>query len=548
MKRTLFTLLLCVGCGAPPSGPQNHQPARVQGAVDRGPLARDEKIDFVVGLKLRDADGLHRLLSSQARGFEHAITPLQFADRFGASSEDYQRVLDWARNYNLEVMRTVDGRSTVTLRGAVADVERAFGTELHQWSDGNGTFFSPTVQWNPPFAEIFNGVVGLDDANRWYSHRFDPGPVPPDAATPSQTPGNLRAMYGFPSAPGTLGEGETIGILGTGYPPSNTPCPATGVCKTDVPGWAKNAKGGLSTGFAINTAAQYAQVFVGGPNRDESSLANNEYGENLLDVDMALGLAPGASVIHAFTATNSPGLFSDGITFFINQVPQAHAVSVSYGTCERVAIGEVQVLNVLFAQAKAQGQQWFFATGDNGTDACRDGKPNTVVSSNWPSSSPYVMAVGGTQCTNGCVPGTETVWGGAGAGGGGQSEIMAKPAYQIGVGPYPNDGVRDQPDLAALGGPPGVEVFAQGQVFASEGTSASTPQWAAAWAIIDQAKGGGGINNGHERLYQLAGTGMWDTTMGNNSDGVTPGYPALPGYDLATGWGSPNLTLLIPAW
>jgi kumamolisin len=117
------------------------------------------------------------------------------------------------------------------------------------------------------------------------------------------------------------------------------------------------------------------------------------------------------------------------------------------------------------------------------------------------------------------------------------------------VGPYPNDGVRDQPDIAALGGPPGVAVFAQGQTFASEGTSASTPMWAAAWAVLDQVKmGGKGIFNGHERIYQLAGTGFQDITSGNNSDGVTPGYSALPGYDLATGWGTPNLASLIAAW
>jgi kumamolisin len=550
MKRAFLAVFLCVGCGAPPSGLQPHQPNRILGATDLGPLSRSARLDFIVGLKLRDSDGLHRLLGSQIAGLEGAISPAQFAERFSVGMSDYQRVLDWAQQNNLDVTRTVEGRTTVTVSGLVADVERAFGTHIDQWSDDSGTFFAPTVEWNPPFAEIFNGVIGLDNADRWHSARVDPGPVPPDAATSARTPDQLRAMYNFPTTPGSLGEGMTIGILGTGFPPSVGNCPATGTCKVDVAGWAKKYSGQI--GYPIDTNKQYQQIFLGGPNRDPDGLANNEYGENLLDVDMALGLAPAASVIHVFTATNSPGLFEDGITFFINQVPQAHAVSVSFGLCERFAIGEVPVLNTLFAQAKAQGQQWFFASGDDGTDACRDGKPNTVISVNWPSSSPYVMSVGGTECTNGCVPGTETVWGPGGAGGGGQSEIIPKPAYQQGVGPYPTDGVRDQPDIAALGGPPGVSVFAQGQTFASEGTSAATPMWAAAWTVLDQVKTGGkGIFNGHERMYQLgtAGTtGFWDITAGNNSDGVTPGYSAQAGYDLATGWGTPNLTNLIAAW
>jgi len=551
MKRTLLLYLLVAGCGASPTGLQPHQPARVLGAIDQGPLDRSQKIEFLVGLKPRDPVGIVQLLGAQAQGLERAVSPLTFAERFGSTADDYQRVLDWARENNLEVLRTVDGRSTVTLRGDVADVERAFGTRIHQWSDASGSFYAPMAIFQSPFRDIFAGVVGLDDASRWYSQRHDPGPVPPDA-TCGQNPCDLRSRYQFPTTAGKLGEGETIGILGTGYPPSNTPCSGAGCRKIDVPGWAQSSNGGACSGVqATNTVVQYQQVFVGGPNRDPDGLANNEYGENLLDVDMALGLAPAANVIHVFTATNSPGLFSDGITFFVNQVPQAHAVSVSFGTCERVAVTEMAVLNNLFQQAKAQGQQWFFASGDNGTDACRDGKPNQVISVNWPSSSPYVISVGGTQLGgNGANPTTgETVWGGAGAGGGGQSEIIAKPAYQMGVGPYPNDGVRDQPDVAALAGGPGVCVYAQGQTFPSEGTSAATPMWAAVWAILDEVKGGGaGITNAHERIYQLAGVGFNDITAGNNSDAVTPGYPGLVGYDLATGWGSPNVTALVGAW
>jgi kumamolisin len=262
---------------------------------------------------------------------------------------------------------------------------------------------------------------------------------------------------------------------------------------------------------------------------------------------MVLALAPKASIVHVLTATNSPGLFTDGIAYIVNQLPQAHAVSVSYGSCERGAAPEMPVVNALLQQAKAQGQIWFFASGDSGTDGCRDGAGNKILSAGWPASSPYAIGVGGEQLA---VDGTEQAWGatGGGGGGGGPSESLDKPAFQVGV--TPNDGARDEPDVVALAGSPGVLQVQSGQLSGSEGTSAAAPMWAAMWALLDQSQGGKGLPNGIERLYVLgkSGTGFRDIIKGTNGDGTTPGFPALKGFDLATGWGAPNLSGLIAAW
>jgi kumamolisin len=156
------------------------------------------------------------------------------------------------------------------------------------------------------------------------------------------------------------------------------------------------------------------------------------------------------------------------------------------------------------------------------------------------------MAVGGTDLAGS----VEEAWA---DGGGGESEINVKPAYQLGVGPYPNDGVRDVPDIAALAGNPGVQTFAGGRVGAAAGTSAAAPQWAAAWAILNQsvkARFPDGIQNAHVRLYQLgqAGLGMNDITTGTIVNGSQGTFPAGPGYDLATGWGTPNVLSLTGNW
>jgi kumamolisin len=198
----------------------------------------------------------------------------------------------------------------------------------------------------------------------------------------------------------------------------------------------------------------------------------------------------------------------------------------------------------LLSQAKAEGQAWFTASGDDGTDGCQDGPGNDVLSVDWPSASPYVISVGGTQISGG----KEIAWAGSG---GGQSEIVPKPAFQTGIGPYPNDGARDVPDVAALAGGPGVNTYSQGKIYASEGTSAAAPIWAGVWAVLDQAKGGTGFPMGTERLYQLGAaksTAFHDIANGNSGNGTTPGYAAIAGYDLATGWGTPNLPQLIGSW
>ena len=160
-------------------------------------------------------------------------------------------------------------------------------------------------------------------------------------------------------------------------------------------------------------------------------------------------------------------------------------------------------MNSMFMQAKAEGQQWFFAAGDSGTDGCRDGTGNKIVSAGWPASSPYVVGVGGTEVKTGT---TELVWDWGstigGATGGGASESFDKPSFQTGVGPGASDGARDEPDVAALAGGPGVIVYLDGSAAGYGGTSAATPMWAGVWAI-EQAKGHKTITNGLETLYTL---------------------------------------------
>ena len=155
------------------------------------------------------------------------------------------------------------------------------------------------------------------------------------------------------------------------------------------------------------------------------------------------------------------------------------------------------------------------------------------------------------------------------ASGGGPSVIFGKPAWQTGVG-VPNDGARDIPDVAmGADGPavgvtpaialPGFFVATQkttdpAPTFAlTGGTSISTPMWAGVSRLIAQAQGVTRLGNINSRLYELgnlqsASSGLHDVTAGNNANNGIPGYSAGVGYDLVTGWGSPDIAKLVAAF
>ena len=228
------------------------------------------------------------------------------------------------------------------------------------------------------------------------------------------------------------------------------------------------------------------------------------------------------------------------------------------------------------------------------------------------ASSENITVVGGTQFTpvytplpspavNQSVasPGVEVAWNksatpaftpGPGqqncpvkdATGGGPSQIFGKPSWQANV--TPNDGSRDVPDVAM-----GANDVAPGFFFAMQiqpaptagnptptpapltfdlawGTSIATPMWAGVSRLLARAQGVCRLGNVNQRLYEMgtlelaspspgqtpspsnSSLGLVDTVSGDNSNDGVPGYSATPGYDLVTGWGSPDIAKFIAAF
>lgn len=527
----LVAACLALGCAdrRPLPGATVHP--RVAAAIDHGAVSPDVMFDLVVGVQLRNQHRLvatHKLLADR----NDTLQPDDFGEMFGASPGEYARFVTWLQAAGFEIVRTTPSRTTVTVRGNAAAIAAAFGVEMHSYEDAYGDFTaassSVTVIANA-VGDLTSGVVGLG-GEKWHTHL-----ATPNAGTGAQTPQDFQQRYfedvGTMASPTKPGMGQTVAILSTNY-----------LTKTaDLNSYLLAYKPGFVSALA---AGQYTQVQVGGPLRDAQK--SGEYVENVLDAEMVLATAPYANIVQVFTATNGAGLFTDGIAYIVNTLSNAHTVTVSWGTCERGSAGSMTVMNALFAQAKAEGQQWFFASGDYGVDGCRDGSGNLIFSDGWPASSPYVVGVGGTQPID---ANTEMAWSGAG---GGPSESFDKPNFQVTAGVMPNDGSRDEPDIAAAAASVAIRDSVTGTPSVG-GTSAATPICAGLWATLLQNKKPTGITNGLEEIYTLAkaGKGFTDITSGTTigpGDAPGGGYMAAAGYDYATGWGTPNLTSLIANW
>jgi kumamolisin len=557
----MFMLAFAAGAvvavaGCSPGVPSSPNP-RVAAAIDLGKLSPDAQLDVVVGLAIQQPARLGKFLADQPETRD-ALTPYDFADRYSVSPAEYTRVTTWLRAQGLIVTQASEARTTISLRGPAANFERAFSADMHRFSDGDGEFVAALNGWTvaPDISASVSGVIGLGGDLAWKPHyAIVPDSVSPRSATAAQSATDLEALYKT-TAIAMPGSGETVVILGAGLAPA----------ASDVTTYFTNNKPyGLTA-----SPATYNVELVGGANRDDMTTAQDEQQENTLDIEMVQAIAPYANVVHVITATNTPGLFADGIAYIINKHSSAHQVSVSYGTCERGAAGVMPVMNAMFQQARAEGQTWFFAAGDTGTDGCRDGSGNKIVSAGYPASSPFVVGVGGTQLTSAGVETTWDNWGTGipgltemGAGGGGASESQDKPDYQQILGSdgktmvTPNDGARDEPDVSALAGPPFINIEVMGVTAPVAGTSAAAPMWAAVWSLVEQGKSHTPIVDMHTRLYTLGAANATnkafnDVNDTSNNGGPTEtasgGYPSGPGFDLATGWGSPNVPNLIAAW
>lgn len=512
--------------------------------------------------------------------FHHWLTPAEFGQQFGIADADATEVKSWLESQGFTVHSVAQSRRFVVFSGNVAQVEQAFGTEMHSYSYLGHSFLSNSsnIQIPSSLGTVVQGVVRLHSdpgkaqlvlGKRVHFEKkagqftFGDGShylTPADFATIY----NLNPLY----AAGIDGTGQTIAIVGR----SNI----------DV----QNVRDFRNVlGLAVNDP----QVIVNGDDPGQTGDAI----EAMLDVTWSGAVAPGAQIKFVVSQSN----FADGVDVsaaYIVDNNLAPVMSTSYGDCE-ANIGPIEsaFYNSLWMQAAAQGMTSFVSAGDNGGAGC-DAPGGGNYSSgyfavNGLASTPYNVAVGGTQFDDATNPDTywstttdpvtgasalgyipERVWNESSndpnnvslyAGSGGASSLYPKPDWQIASG-VPSDGARDLPDISfsAAGHDGYLFCFysscSYGDYFYSAGgTSISSPSSAGIMALVNQKMGGlpqGMANYVFYRLSSVPGI-FHDTTVGDNkvpdpSGQFTVGYDAVPGYDLASGLGSFDANALVNNW
>jgi kumamolisin len=338
----------------------------------------------------------------------------------------------------------------------------------------------------------------------------------------------VAQAYDFPA--GTTGSGQTIGILEL----------SGGYRATDLATYFKNL------GIAAPTVTA---VSVDGGTNSPTGDPNGADGEVELDIEVAGAVAPSAKIAMYFTPNTDQG-FLDALTTAVHDTKlQPAVVSISWGGPESSWTQQaLNAFNSACEDASTIGVTILVASGDDGSS---DGVSSGTPTVDFPASSPFVLACGGTKLTlSGTTISSEQVWNelssGEGATGGGVSEVFALPSYQLSanVPKAPNGFVgRGVPDVAGDADPEsGYNVLVDGQQTVIGGTSAVAPLWAGLLARINQSLG---KNVGY--LNPLLYTGNVESTLHDITSGSNGAYSAGPGWDACTGLGTPDGAALLAA-
>jgi kumamolisin len=504
---------------------QGSEQAVAEGSKLIGHCDPAERIEVHVVLR-RQAQAQFDALLGKIEAGNSSVKPLSredFARQFGAAAEDIAKVKAFAAHAGLTVVRDDAASRTVVLGGTIAQFQTAFDVELQHYEHHSiGQYRGRTGAISVPdnLAGIVTAVLGLDSRPQARPHFRIRPTLRPSTAQPSGafTPLQVAALYQYPQGDGS---GECVGIieLGGGYKTSD-----------------------LTTYFSnlgVSSPTVVAVAVDKGKNKPTGDPSGPD-GEVSLDIEVVGAIAPGAKIAVYFTPNTDAG-FIDAVSNAVHDTTNRPSViSISWGGPESSWTAQSQqAFNSVLQAAAAMGVTVCVASGDSGSS---DGTSGNAV--DFPASSPYVLACGGTRLTAaGTTIAQEVVWNDGtqgGASGGGVSTAFAVPAWQEGLSSTSTAGVqkpltgRGVPDVAGDASPDtGYDVLIDGSQTVVGGTSAVAPLWAALIARINAANGSpaGFVN---PKLY-AAPSAFNDITQGNNG-----AYAASAGWDACTGLGSPN--------
>lgn len=549
------------------------------GALATGPAAAQTPSNKVL-LQMSYSKGLKQFVSSvsnpASKRYRQFASMRSMVKRFGPSMKARAATVRWAESRGLRA--TVDPSGVfATVRGDSTAISRAFTSRTGSGYSSGGSS-SSGLSVPPELRAIVKSAAYADDRPD-FAVQADPElfsatnpAVNQSATTRTGTPKGCPAGVNAERVPGN-----------PGWTPNqyNNAYGLTALHKRGLTGKGQRVALIEIDGFKPGDIKPFADCFGYKlpPIRTIPVQMKDPFptgSETTLDLQVLSAAAPGLKSIDVYENLD-PVLTMAAALAKPKFVPDI--ISISIAGCENTAIETpslLQMLNTLFTLASGTGSSIFVATGDTGSSGCRSSSPQApgvypVLSAQFPATSPWVTAVGGTNMaldSRNQLTG-EWVWNGSpeivGGGSGGISMLYGAPWWQ-------KTGTRSSqrrvPDISALADPgPGYVYYCTSpECLAIKpepgwmtvgGTSAAAPLMAAAFALANQAanrKGQPNIGLANPLIYRMANSKarnniFRDVTVGTNDVGTAINPPlsnnqpvgffkAKKGYDMASGWGS----------
>ena len=561
------------GLGSPAQASSSHQlpgsvPSWATASHKVGAARSADQVDFRVYLDWRGGSAAADYATAASTPGNKLsgkfLTPAQFDARYAPSADSVAAVKGWLKGQGFTVGHVPSNNKYVEAVGTVGQAANSFSTSFADYSVQGATLRSNTSPLVVPnsLPDVM-GVIGLDESAALVHHDSKPDsnppavfkngqpcstywgektvqnsptldgqalPASPSAFAPCGYAGaQLQGAYGMSNAigSGNDGSGVTVAVIDAYASPTITQ--------------------DLSTYSSLHGLPQIGskfsqQVAPGTYVRGENSHQDPEgwSGEETLDIEAVHTMAPGANILYV----GAPNNYQD-LDAAMNWVVSRHAADIvtnSYGwASEALPLGFIKPVNDVFIQAAAEGISLFFSSGDCGDESVGSASCPAQPSAptpDWPASSPWVTAVGGTslgvdanngrqfelgwETTKSTLDKTDIAWNTPAwlyGSGGGTSRLFAQPAYQAGVVPdsiaKSNGGsaMRVVPDVAAVGDPTTgmlvgqTQTFPDGHAAYSEyrigGTSLASPIYAGMFALARQ-QAGHDFGLANPVLYQAA--------------------------------------------
>jgi subtilase family serine protease len=499
-----------------------------------GTLPATQTMRLTLTLPLRNQAELDEFLKNLyepgSPSYRQFLTVEQFTALFGPTQEEYDAVIHFAEANGLEVVGTSRNRLNVDVTGTVGAIERALHVNwgVYQHPTEARTFYAPDREPTPSLAVQLWHIGGLDN----YS-------IPHPAGLQRNAHGQLRSGATTGSGPsasflgsdmraayygGSLtGSGQSLGLL-----------EFAGTDLSDLDTYYSNVKQTNNVPITLlstdGTSTSCVDSRAGGDCDDT---------EQTIDMTQALGMAPGLSSLVVYVGSGDQAIF--------NAMATASPLNAQLSSSWTWSPADPNTDNPYFEEFATQGQNLFQAAGDSGAW--------TSSSEIYPADDVFLTSVGGTDLTTASAAGpwaSETAW--VDGGGGISPDGFAIPSWQTAAASSCSScskTLRNGPDVSANANFTYYVCADQTTCTANEygGTSFAAPLWAGYLALVnEQAKANGDSTLGfiNPTLYSLGASSGYDSDFHDITSGSN-GYSATVGYDLATGWGSPNGSGLLNA-